>query len=213
VLVVDSPQGLVSAAQMGMLELHGWNATAPELEHPDRFILDLDPDPALPWKSMIEATQLTLTLLDELGFEAFLKTSGGKGIHVVVPLDRSQSWEQVKGFSQAIARHMARLMPDRFSAVSGPKNRIGKIFIDYLRNGRGATSVAAYSLRTRPGLPASVPIHRGELSHLKGANLWTIRNLFERLDELENDDPWAAMPNVRQRITRKHAQLLGFSGI
>src|SRR5690606_3286483 len=129
----------------------------------DRFILDLDPDPALPWKRMIEATELTLTLLDELGLQSFLKTSGGKGMHIVVPIARRHDWDEVKGFAQAIARHMAELMPDRFSAVSGPKNRVGRIFIDYLRNGRGATAVAAYSLRARDGLPVSMPIHREEL--------------------------------------------------
>lgn len=209
VLLVDTPEGLVGAAQMGTIELHTWNATAPKLERPDRFILDLDPDPALPWKRMIEATQLTLTLLDELGLRSFLKTSGGKGIHVVVPLTRRLGWDAVKDFSQAIARHMAKLMPDRFSAVSGPKNRVGKIFIDYLRNGRGATSVAAYSVRAREGLPVSVPIHREELADLKGANLWNIRNLFERLDELGDDDPWADMADTRQAITADMRRRLG----
>src|SRR5690606_34258063 len=130
----------------------------------DRFILDLDPDPALPWKRMIEATQLVLALLGEIGLRAFLKTSGGKGLHIVVPIGRRLGWEAVKDFSQAIAQHMARLLPERFSAVSGPKNRVGKIYIDYLRNGRGATSVAAYSLRAREGLPVSTPIHLDELA-------------------------------------------------
>ena len=152
---------------------------------------------------------MTLTLLDELGLRSFLKTSGGKGIHVVVPLTRRLGWDAVKDFSQAIARHMAKLMPDRFSAVSGPKNRVGKIFIDYLRNGRGATSVAAYSVRAREGLPVSVPIHREELADLKGANLWNIRNLFERLDELGDDDPWADMADTRQAITADMRRRLG----
>jgi bifunctional non-homologous end joining protein LigD len=200
-LLLDSATALVSAAQMGMLEVHAWNARAPQLETPDRLILDLDPDPALPWKRMIEATQLVLTLLDELGLAAFLKTSGGKGMHVVVPLTRGERWDEVKGFSQAVAQHMAKLLPKHFSAVSGPKNRVGKIFIDYLRNGRGATSVAAYSVRAREGLPVSVPVHREELAGLEGANRWNIRNLFERLDELGEDDPWAGMDEVEQRIT------------
>jgi bifunctional non-homologous end joining protein LigD len=200
-LLLDSATALVSAAQMGMLEVHAWNARAPHLDAPDRLVLDLDPDPALPWKRMIEATQLVQTLLDELGLVSFLKTSGGKGMHVVVPLTRDESWDEVKGFSQAIARHMAKLLPKHFSAVSGPKNRVGKIFIDYLRNGRGATSVSAYSVRAREGLPVSVPIRRDELAALKGANQWTIRNLFERLDELGDDDPWAGIDEIEQKIT------------
>lgn len=208
-LLLDSALGLVSAAQMGMLEVHTWNARAPHLETPDRLVLDLDPDPALPWKRMIEATQLVQTLLDELGLVSFLKTSGGKGMHVVVPLKRGEGWDEVKGFSQAIARHMAKLLPKHFSAVSGPKNRVGKIFIDYLRNGRGATSVSAYSVRAREGLPVSVPVHWHELAGLEGANRWNIRNLFERLEELGDDDPWAGMDDTEQVITAEMRARLG----
>lgn len=202
-LVIDSAEALVGAAQMGTIELHSWNAVAPDLEHPDRFVLDLDPDPALPWKRMLEATQLTQTLLDEIGLASFLKTSGGKGLHIVVPLDPVHDWSEVKSFSQAIARHLAKLLPSHFSAVSGPKNRVGRIFIDYLRNSRGASTVAPYSVRAREGLPVSVPIHRDELADLKGANLWTVRNLLERLQELGDDDPWAAIGKTRQRLTKK----------
>jgi bifunctional non-homologous end joining protein LigD len=200
-MAVNSVEALVGAAQMGTIELHTWNGTVPNLEKPDRFVLDLDPDPALPWKSMIEATQLVQTLLDELGLVSFLKTSGGKGIHVVVPLTRRQGWDEIKAFSQAIAQYMAALMPDRFSAVLGPKNRVGKIFIDYLRNGRGASCISPYSARTREGLPVSVPIHRQELGEIKGANGWTIRNVLRRLEEMGEDDPWADLPGTRQSIT------------
>ncbi|GGJ85926.1 DNA ligase D [Pseudomonas matsuisoli] len=207
--LVDNAKALVGAAQMGVVEVHGWNATVPKLDKPDRFVLDLDPDPALPWKHMIEATQLTLTLLDELGLRAYIKTSGGKGMHIVVPLSRRQEWDAVKDFTKAIAQHMADVMPARFSAVSGPKNRVGKIFIDYLRNGRGATSVAAYSVRAREGLPVSVPIYRDELEDLKGANQWTVRNVAERLAALGDDDPWAEMGSVKQTITVKMRKQLG----
>jgi bifunctional non-homologous end joining protein LigD len=202
-LVIDSAEALVGAAQMGTIELHCWNAVAPDLEHPDRFVLDLDPDPALPWKRMIEATQLTQTLLDEIGLASFLKTSGGKGLHIVVPLDRVHDWTEVKSFSQAIAKYLAKLLPSHFSAVSGPKNRVGRIFIDYLRNSRGASTVAPYSVRAREGLPVSVPIHREELADLKGANLWTVRNLLERLHELGDDDPWASIDKTRQRLSNE----------
>ncbi|MFK3775297.1 DNA ligase D [Pseudomonas sp. NPDC089406] len=206
-MVLNKPQSLLGAVQMNMLELHTWNATDKDFKRPDRFILDLDPDPALPWKAMLEATQLTLTLLDELGLQVFLKTSGGKGMHLVVPLTRRASWDEVKAFSHAIVQHLAGLFPERLSAVSGPKNRVGRIFIDYLRNGKGATTVAAYSLRAREGLPVSVPIWREELGQLKGANQWHIGNLHERLGEV--DDPWAAMGKVRQSITARMRKQLG----
>ncbi|MDH4567545.1 DNA ligase D [Pseudomonas sp. BN414] len=207
-MIINSIEALVGAVQMGTVELHTWNATSTDLAHPDRFILDLDPDPALPWKAMVEATQLVLTVLDELGLRAFLKTSGGKGMHLVVPLKPKEDWDQVKAFSHAIATHMARHLPQRFSAKSGPKNRVGKIFIDYLRNGLGATTVAAYSARAREGLPVSVPVFFEELGGLKGAHDWTIRNLRKRLDEA-GESPWADFEANRQTITKAMRKRLG----
>lgn len=201
VMVVDNPQALIGAVQMSTVEFHTWNATARDGQHPDRFVLDLDPDPALPWKAMVEATQLTLTVLDELGLKSFLKTSGGKGIHVVVPLKPKDDWETVKDFSHAIVSHLARLLPDRFSAVAGPKNRVGKIFVDYLRNSQGATTICAFAARTREGLPVSVPVFREEVAELKGGNQWTIHNVHERLAEMEGNDPWEGYAKVRQTIT------------
>ncbi|MBC3464857.1 DNA ligase D [Pseudomonas sp. RW10S2] len=206
-MVLNRADSLLGAVQMNTLELHTWNATNKDFDKPDRFVLDLDPDPALPWKAMLEATQLTLTLLDELGLKVFLKTSGGKGIHLVVPLTRRAGWDEVKDFSHALVEHMAALFPDRLSAVSGPKNRVGRIFIDYLRNGKGATTVAAYSLRAREGLPVSVPIWREELSQLKGADQWNIGNLHERLAQV--DDPWSEMARTRQSITARMRKQLG----
>lgn len=206
-MVINRIDTLLGAVQMNMLELHTWNATDKDFDKPDRFVLDLDPDPALPWKAMLEATQLALTLLDELGLKVFLKTSGGKGMHLVVPLTRRASWDEVKGFSHAIVDYLAKLFPDRLSAVSGPKNRVGRIFIDYLRNGKGATTACAYSLRAREGLPVSVPIWREELPRLKGANQWHIGNLGERLAEV--DDPWYDISKVRQSITARMRKQLG----
>ncbi|MBK5001866.1 DNA ligase D [Pseudomonas sp. S31] len=208
-MVINRPDTLLGAVQMNMLELHTWNATDKDFDKPDRFVLDLDPDPALPWKAMLEATQLTLTLLDELGLEVFIKTSGGKGIHLVVPLTRRASWDEVKDFSHAIVTYLAKLFPDRLSAVSGPKNRVGRIFIDYLRNGKGATTASAYSLRAREGLPVSVPIWREELAQLKGANQWHIGNLQQRLAEV--DDPWAALTKTRQSITARMRKQMGMA--
>ncbi|OPG69570.1 DNA ligase D [Pseudomonas ogarae] len=208
VMIINNAEALIGAVQMSTVELHTWNATSVDLDKPDRFVLDLDPDPALPWKSMVEATQLTLSVLDELGLKAFLKTSGGKGIHVVVPLTRKLGWDEVKGFSHAIVNHMAKLLPDRFLAVSGPKNRVGRIFIDYLRNGLGATTICAYAARTREGLPVSVPIFREEVAELKGANLWNVRNVHERLAEVGHE-PWVGLKTTRQSITAEMRRRIG----
>mgnify|MGYP002351698226 CR=1 FL=1 len=204
---IDSLKALIGAVQMGTIELHTWGATHDRIDTPDHFVLDLDPDPALPWRSMLEAVQLCLSVLDELGLDAFLKTSGGKGLHIIVPLQRKAGWDEVKAFSKAIARFMAHQLPDRFSATSGPKNRVGKIFVDYLRNNRGSSTVAAYSVRARPGLPVSVPIARAELHGLHSAAQWTIANLRERLAGLQGD-PWQGYAN-RQRITRAMWKQLG----
>jgi bifunctional non-homologous end joining protein LigD len=208
VMLVNNVEALVGAVQMSTIEFHTWNATSQNLELPDRFVLDLDPDPALPWKSMVEATTLTLTVLDELGLKSFIKTSGGKGIHVVVPLTPKDDWQSVKDFSHAIVKYMAKLIPDRFSAVSGPKNRVGRIFVDYLRNGRGATTINAFSVRTREGLPVSVPIFREELNEIKGANIWNIHNIHERLGQLDTD-PWAGFFTTKQTITKEMRRKTG----
>jgi bifunctional non-homologous end joining protein LigD len=208
VMLINNAEALIGAVQMSTVELHTWNATTVDLDKPDRFVLDLDPDPALPWKSMVEATALTLTVLDELGLKAFLKTSGGKGIHLVVPLTRKLGWDEVKDFSHAIVSHIAKLLPDRFSAVSGPKNRVGRIFIDYLRNGLGATTICAYAARTREGLPVSVPLFREEVAEIKGGNQWNVHNVHERLAEV-GDEPWADMKKTRQSITAEMRKRLG----
>jgi bifunctional non-homologous end joining protein LigD len=118
--------------------------------------------------------------LDELGLRSFAKTSGGKGFHIVVPLSRRQGWEEVKLFSHAVAQHMTRVVPQRFSAVLGPKNRVGKIFIDYLRNGRSASTVAAFSVRARPGMAVSMPIAWDELKDVKGGDQWTMAHAVHR---------------------------------
>ncbi|HEF4762674.1 TPA: DNA ligase D [Pseudomonas putida] len=207
-MLINNAEALIGAVQMSTVELHTWNATSKDLDKPDRFVLDLDPDPALPWQRMIEATQLTLSVLDELGLKAFLKTSGGKGIHLVVPLTRKLGWDEVKDFSHGIVSHMANLLPERFSAVSGPKNRVGRIFIDYLRNGLGATTICAYAVRTREGLPVSVPIYREEVAELTGGNQWTVRNVHQRLAEV-GEGPWADMQKTRQTITAEMRRRVG----
>lgn len=199
-VTIDSVAALIGAAQMGTIELHTWNGIVTNLEKPDRIVFDLDPDPALGWDRMIEAAKLTRELLRELGVESWCKTSGGKGLHVVVPLARHAGWDDVKDFAHAVADHMAGTLPDRFSAKMGPRNREGRIFVDYLRNNRGASTIAAYAPRARPGLGVSVPIAWDELDHTTGGAQWTIANLHERLDGLRSD-PWEGYAQAKQRVT------------
>ncbi|MFJ3463493.1 DNA ligase D [Achromobacter spanius] len=188
-LEVPTPDAVMSAAQMNVIEFHTWNAVKSAIEKPDRLILDLDPGEGVSWPAVQQAAHLVRVLLQGLGLEGWLKTSGGKGLHVVVPLRRQYEWEVVKGFSAAMVRHLARTIPQLFVAKSGPSNRIGKIFVDYLRNGFGATTAAAWSARARPGLGVSIPLAWDELGTITGGAQWTISNIHDRL-EVANS-PWA----------------------
>jgi bifunctional non-homologous end joining protein LigD len=207
-LAVDTHEALVGLAQMNVIELHTWNAVQPDLEHPDRFVLDLDPDPSLSWQMMTEAAELAKVLLDEVGLKSFIKTSGGKGYHLVIPLTRRQGWDEVKAFSQGIARHMAAVMPDKFSAVLGPKNRVKKIFIDYLRNSKGASTVAAFSARARSGMGVSMPIAWEELREIRAGDQWTIHTAISRQRTL-GTDPWQGYWRCRQGITAAMRRAIG----
>ena len=198
---VASETGIVAAAQLNVIEFHTWNADKRQIEKPDRVIFDLDPGEGVPWKHVVEAAALTKGMLDELELTAFLKTSGGKGLHVVVPIARRLGWDEVKDFAQALVVHMAKTIPQRFVSKSGPRNRVGKIFIDYLRNGRGATTVAAFSARARPGLGVSIPCSWDELPALRSGAQWTIANALARIEETEHADPWADYGSTRQTLT------------
>jgi bifunctional non-homologous end joining protein LigD len=199
---------LVGLAQMSVVELHSWNAVAPDLENPDRVIFDLDPDPSLPWSAMVKAVSLVKLVLDEVGLQSFAKTSGGKGFHVVVPLTRRQGWDEVKAFSQAVARHMARVVPQRFSAVSGPKNRVGKIFVDYLRNSRGASTVAPFSVRARSGMAVSMPVSWDEVKTVTRGDEWTMQKALARQRTL-GADAWDGYWRTRQGITAAMRRAVG----
>ena len=197
-LQIDTARGLLSAAQMNVIEFHTWNATSKAIDTPDRITFDLDPGDGVPWARMQEAAMLVQTLLAELGLPAFLKTSGGKGLHVLVPIKRQHGWDAVKGFSQAVVQHLATTIPERFVAKSGPRNRVGKIFVDYLRNGFGATTASAWSARSRPGLGVSVPLAWDELPDLRSASQWTVRNIAERL--AVGNGPWDGMEKSRKAL-------------
>src|SRR5437762_4282939 len=204
---IDSFTALIGAAQMNVIEFHTWNATTRNIEKPDRMTFDLDPGEGVAWPAMREAAELTHALLDEIGLVSFLKTSGGKGLHIVVPLTPRDDWDTVKGFSQAVVQHLARVLPTRFVAKSGARNRVGKIFVDYLRNGRGATTVAAFSARARPGLGVSIPIAWDELDGPRSAVQWNVANVGPRLEELESHDAWTGYADTRQSITRAASRL------
>ncbi len=207
-LEVTSAQALAGAAQMNVIEFHTWNSTDKKIDAPDRLVLDLDPGDGAPWVQVQEAAVLVRSFLEELELEAWLKTSGGKGLHVVVPLTPKLSYETVKGFSEAVVQHLARVIPSRFVAKSGPANRIGKVFVDYLRNGHGATTAAAYSARARPGLGVSMPVAWDDLPTLKGGGHWTIATAREHLS-FQRADPWAGYWTKRQTLTAA-MKALGF---
>lgn len=207
-LEIASPEGLLSAAQMNVIEFHTWNGVKTSIGKPDRMTFDIDPGEGVTWPQIQEAAQLVRAMLEELQLPCFLKTSGGKGLHLVVPLKRQFDWDTVKDFSQAVVQHLARTLPDRFVAKSGPKNRVGRIFIDYLRNGYGATTVCAWSARARPGMGISVPVRWDELTSLKGGAHWTVSTLHTRLDE--GNAPWADYEKRRAPLAAAMRKL-GFS--
>ncbi|MDM0002244.1 DNA ligase D [Variovorax sp. J22P240] len=198
-LEVGTAQALASAAQMNVIEFHTWNSTAKNIDKPDRMVFDLDPGEGTSWQHVQEAAVLVRALLNELGLEAWLKTSGGKGLHVVVPLAPRFDYETVKGFSQAVVQHLAKTIPARFVAKSGPSNRVGKLFVDFLRNGHGATTAAAFSARARPGLGVSMPIAWDDLAKLKSGAQWTIATAREHLS-FQSSDPWAGYWKKKQTL-------------
>jgi bifunctional non-homologous end joining protein LigD len=164
------------------------------------MIFDIDPGEGVPWSRVQEAAVLTRTLLDELGLASWLKTSGGKGLHVVVPIAPKLDYDTVKDFSQAVVQHLARVLPSRFVTKSGASNRVGKIFVDYLRNTFGATTAAAFSARARPGLGVSIPVSWEQLGSLKGGAQWTIATAREHLS-FQEADPWVDYWKSRQALT------------
>lgn len=200
-LAIDSAQALIAAAQMNVIEFHTWNSKITHIDKPDRLVLDLDPGEGVGWAELLEAAELTRVMLTELGLASWPKTSGGKGLHVVVPLTPRRDHAQVKAFSQALVQHMARVIPSKFVAVMGPQKRVGKIFIDYLRNGPGQTTVAAFSARARPGMGVSMPVSWEQLPTLSGAAHWTIATARDYLS-LRNSDPWSDYWTTRQTITQ-----------
>lgn len=198
-LEIAGKKGPLSAAQWNVVEFHTLNAASKTFGRPDRMVFDLDPGEDVPWTHVKESAQLVHAFLQQLGLPSFLKTSGGKGLHVVVPLRRLHDWDSVKGFSQAVVVHLAKTLPQRFVARSGPKNRVGRIFVDYLRNGLGASTICAWSARARPGMGISVPLDWSELKSVTGGDHWTVRTAHARLDR--GNDPWQGYAKAAVSLT------------
>ena len=206
-LEIVKQDGLLSAAQWNVVEIHTMNTGTKSLLHPDRIVFDLDPGEGVAWEAIQQAANVMHLFLKELGLTSFLKTSGGKGLHVVVPLKAVHDWDTAKGFSQAVVEHLTRTLPKMFVARSGPRNRIGKIFIDYLRNGLGATTVCAWSARARPGMGISVPVEWSELPSVRGGDHWTVRSVHTRLDA--GNEPWQGYTRAAKNLTAA-MKLLGY---
>jgi bifunctional non-homologous end joining protein LigD len=201
-VAIDDVAGLVALVQMGVLEIHPWPAREDNLEKPDQLVFDLDPGEGVAWNAVVEGARDVRKRLKAAGLTAFLRMTGGKGLHVVVPIARRNTWDDLKAFAKSVAVAMTRDAPDRYIATMNKSKRRGKLFIDYLRNQRGATAIASYSTRRRRGAPVATPQAWEELTARTKPDMYTIANLPQRLERLKKD-PWANFFSTRQSITRE----------
>lgn len=212
-LVADSVPAIVSLAQMGMLEIHTWNATDNDIERPNRIIWDLDPGEAVAWPDVVAASRVVREMLDTLGLKSWVKTTGGRGLHVVVPIIRHRDWSECLVFARNVARVLERHAPTAFTTALPRQGRERKILIDYLRNNRTNTAVAAFSTRARAGAPVSTPIAWAELADRMEP--FTIATVSKRVARLRQD-PWAGYWTVRQRVSaaayRSVTRMTGVTG-
>ncbi len=205
-LAIDDLPGLLELVQASVLEIHPWGAKADRPQLPDRATIDLDPGDDVPWEQVVEAALEVRQRLADRGLESFVKTTGGKGLHVVFPLTPKPDWDAVKAFTQALAEEMAADTPARFTANMAKRERNRRIYVDYLRNGMGATAVGAYSTRARPGAAVSTPLAWEELGPAIRANHFTVENLPQRLAALDRD-PWRELSKVRQDLPAPDAPM------
>jgi bifunctional non-homologous end joining protein LigD len=200
-----TPEALASLAQLGVLEVHPWGSRNADLEHPDRLIFDLDPDQSLPWSAVAAAATEVRARLRKLGLTSFLKTTGGKGLHVVIPIQPTLTWAEAKDFAHAFVLAMERANPTLYLTKMTKSARIGRIYLDYLRNERGATAVAPYSPRARAGCHVSIPLAWSELTSGLLAHTrptFSVANLVDWRARLKKD-PWKAITTTHQSITRE----------
>jgi bifunctional non-homologous end joining protein LigD len=207
-LAIDDLEGLLSLVQLDVLELHAWGARVDRLDFPDRIVIDLDPDPAVPWRRVVETAVALRERLEQLDLAAFVRTTGGKGLHVVVPIGRRSPWDEVKQFSKDLVTDIARREPSLYVLTATKAKRSGKIYLDYLRNGRGASAIASYSTRARAGAPVATPVGWDELDARLDPSRFTVRTIPARLAKLRSD-PWHGMLESRQALTKAHRNVLG----
>jgi bifunctional non-homologous end joining protein LigD len=207
-LYFEDARGFLSLPQFGAIELHSWGCRVDQPERPDRMIFDLDPDESLRWSEVIDAALEVRAALEALGLAPFVKTTGGKGLHVVVPLQRRQGWDRMLRFAQAFVEILARRAPTRFTSKMAKSGRRGRVFIDYLRNVRGATAVALYSLRARPGVPTSTPLHWQELSEIDDPADLNYATVPKRLAH-DFADPWVTMEEAARALTQEMERKVG----
>jgi bifunctional non-homologous end joining protein LigD len=208
-MMAESVTAIVALLQLGVLEIHPWGSRKKALGLPDRLIFDLDPDESLPWESVRQAVLVVKTLLETIGLVPFLKTTGGKGLHVVVPVEPSVNWDQAKGFTKAIAELLETTFPDRFTSKLLKVSRRDRIFIDYLRNAEGSTAVAAYSLRAKANAPVSLPIGWEELADDVRFAHFDARNVPKRLAKTE--DPWRRLADSERPLTTALMAKVGYA--
>jgi DNA ligase D len=197
-LTVDSEEGLLALAQLGVLEIHAWNSCANDLERPDQFVIDIDPHERVPWGQIAGCAQAIRDELKRYGMKSFLKTTGGKGLHVVAPLTPSLSWEMGKAFCKALCEDIAAAHPSRYLTTMALKKRTGRIFLDYLRNGRGATAIAPYSPRARFEAPIAIPIDWRDLEKGVRSDSFHLREASNFLRQ-RRKDPWRGILEIRQQ--------------
>ncbi len=208
-MMANSLTAIIGLVQMGTLELHPWGSTAERLAYPDRLTFDLDPDDKVSWDDLKQAALVVKTLLENIGLQAYLKTTGGKGLHVVVAIEPSIDWEDAKGFTKAAAELLERTFPDRFTSKLLKVSRGGKIFIDYLRNAEGATAVGAYSIRARANAPVSTPIEWSELDRDVRFDYFNVATVMKRFAKLKHD-PWAGMAKAARPLDKASMAKVGY---
>ncbi|WP_421568230.1 DNA ligase D [Stenotrophomonas sp. PD6] len=196
-LYIEDMEGLLQLVQMNTLELHPWGATVADPEHPDRLVFDLDPGEGVSWTTIKAAAREVRARLQEVGLESFVRLSGGKGVHVVVPLQPKADWAQAKDFCESFAQAMAEHAPERYVATMSKAKRTGVIFIDWLRNARGATSVCSWSIRARPAAGVAVPLRWEELGRITAADAFPLPKALQRAQRLKQD-PWEGIDQVKQ---------------
>jgi bifunctional non-homologous end joining protein LigD len=204
-LVADSISAVVALVQMGIVEVHTWNSTTADLERPNRIIWDLDPGPAVTWTQVVTAARLVRAVLKTLGLRAWAKTTGGRGLHVVVPIRPTRDWTECLAYARAVSEVLVRADPQVYTTTFAKRGRERKILLDYLRNNRTNTAVGAFSPRARAGAPVSVPVDWRELR--SGPERWTLTTVPQRVRRLRAD-PWAAYWTSAQTLARVSIQAL-----